>query len=105
MWDTQRKGRASGRVRALSGEREDQLVMFYSRSLSFRSRRRDTVGQVNANGKERGMTSLKQLEQMEKSIELEKCFRLQRKLAALSHSSKDRRFNDLYNLTYWRPLE
>ena len=104
MWDTQRKGRASGRVRALSGEREDQLVMFYSRSLSFRSRRRDTVGQVNANGKERGMTSLKQLEQMEKSIELEKCFRLQRKLAALSHSSKDRRFNDLYNLTYWRPL-
>ena len=50
------------------------------------------------------MTSLGQLEQLEKSIELEKCFRLQRKLAALSHSYRDKRFTDLYNLTYWRPL-
>ena len=48
------------------------------------------------------MTSLKQLERWEQSLELEKCFRLQRKLAALSYTGK--RMSDLYNLTYWKPL-
>lgn len=48
------------------------------------------------------MTSLKQVERMERQIDLEKCFRLQRKLAAINVF--DKRFTDLYNLMYWGPL-
>jgi len=50
------------------------------------------------------MSSLKELEKLEKDIDLEKCFRLQRKLSALSYCKERKQFNDLYNLTYWQPI-
>ena len=44
------------------------------------------------------MTSIKQIERLELQANLEKCFRLQRKLAAVSYVKE--RLSDLYNLSY-----
>ena len=50
------------------------------------------------------MITVGQLDSFERKLELAKSFSLQRKLASLSIRNPDKRFVDLYNLTYWEPM-